>query len=508
MKINQLKAGVVLSYVSEAISVITGLLYTPIMLRLLGQSEYGLYQLSSSTISYLSLLSLGFGGAYVRYYSKYRVNNDTEGLARLNGMFMSIFVVIGIICGLAGTVLISNLNIIFGNGLSYNEMYTMRILMILMLFNLSISFPGSVFSSYITANEQYVFQRVVMILTHLCNPFLTLPLLLMGYKSIAVVVIQTILSFLTFSINLVFCKKKLGMSFDFHKFEWGLLQELFVFSFWIFLNQIIDQINWSVDKFILGVFGGATTVAIYGVASQINSLYISLSTSISSVFSPRVNKLVFDKEDDMVLTKLFTRVGRIQFMVLLLILSGLIIFGRYFILIWAGEGYEEAYQIVLLLAIPVTVPMIQNTGIEIQQAKNMHHYRSIIYMATSIVNVIVSIPLSQRFGGTGAAIGTAGSLVFGNGIIMNVLYHKKIGLDIVYFWKRIMSFIPAIIAPAAVGILIILFVDFSNIIVFAGWIVIYSCVYVVSMWLLGMNYDEKTLFKKTVQALTDRVARK
>ena len=145
MKINQLKAGVILSYVSEAISVLIGLVYTPIMLRLLGQSEYGLYQLASSVISYLGLLSLGFGSSYVRYYSRFKVRDDNLGLAKLNGMFMTIFIVIGIICALAGSILIANIDIMFKNSLTADEIGTARILMILMIFNLSISFPGSVF---------------------------------------------------------------------------------------------------------------------------------------------------------------------------------------------------------------------------------------------------------------------------------------------------------------------------------------------------------------------------
>ena len=54
MKIDQRKAGVLLSYAGEIIKILVNLVYTPIMLRLLGQSEYGLYQLVYSVVSYLS----------------------------------------------------------------------------------------------------------------------------------------------------------------------------------------------------------------------------------------------------------------------------------------------------------------------------------------------------------------------------------------------------------------------------------------------------------------------
>ena len=68
MKVNQKKVGVILSYISQAIQILSGLIYTPIMLRLLGQSEYGLYQLVYWVVSYLSLLSFGFTASYMRFY--------------------------------------------------------------------------------------------------------------------------------------------------------------------------------------------------------------------------------------------------------------------------------------------------------------------------------------------------------------------------------------------------------------------------------------------------------
>ena len=52
MKVNQLRAGTLLSYVNLAIGSIIPMIYTPIMLRMLGQAEYGLYSLSNSIVGY------------------------------------------------------------------------------------------------------------------------------------------------------------------------------------------------------------------------------------------------------------------------------------------------------------------------------------------------------------------------------------------------------------------------------------------------------------------------
>ena len=93
---NQLKAGIILSYISTAITIVIQLVYMPVMIRLLGKSEYGLYSLVSSVVSYLSLFSLGFTGAYVRFFAKYCCNE--KKLASLNGMFLTLFTILAIIC--------------------------------------------------------------------------------------------------------------------------------------------------------------------------------------------------------------------------------------------------------------------------------------------------------------------------------------------------------------------------------------------------------------------------
>lgn len=207
MKINQLKAGALLSYVSMGLGYIISILYTPIMLRLLGQSEYGLYNLVSSVVSYLGLLNFGFGSAYMRYYSRYRVENDEENIAKLNGMFLTVFTIIGLVAMLAGMVLVLNTELIFGDKLTANELSKAKILMAIMVFNLSTSFPASVFNSYITANEQYVFQKIVQMIKTVLSPFIMLPVLLMGYKSIGMVVVTTILTITVEIVNIIFCLK-------------------------------------------------------------------------------------------------------------------------------------------------------------------------------------------------------------------------------------------------------------------------------------------------------------
>ena len=193
---------------------IVSIIYTPIMLRLLGQSEYGLYNLVASVVAYLGVLNFGFGSAYMRYYSRYKVAEDKEKIATLNGMFLVIFSVLGLIAVVAGTILAMNTELIFGSELTSIELSRAKTLMMILVINLAISFPNIVFTSHITANEKFVFQKLVQMIKTVSNPFVVLPLLILGYGSVGMVIATTFLNITIEILNAVYCIKKLKMKFS------------------------------------------------------------------------------------------------------------------------------------------------------------------------------------------------------------------------------------------------------------------------------------------------------
>lgn len=252
MKRNEIKLGVILSYIIVGLDIIIGLVYTPILIRMLGQSEYGLYSLISSVIGYLTLFDLGFGNAIIVYTSRYRAKGEKDKEQKLHGMFLCIYTIIGIIAGIAGFVLYLNVNNMFGNTMSIEELDRARQLMIVLIINLVITFPFSVFSSIITAYEKFVFAKLLNIVRIIMVPIIMIPLLLNGHNSLSLVIVLTLINIGVLLANTIFCLKKIKIKLKFGKIEFKLLKEIFSYSFYIFLNTIIDKANWSIDQFILG----------------------------------------------------------------------------------------------------------------------------------------------------------------------------------------------------------------------------------------------------------------
>ncbi len=493
-KINQLKGGVILSYLSLFLGNGISIIYTPIMLRLLGQSEYGLYNLVSSFVAYLGLLSFGFDNTYLRYYTQYKAKESKEKVASLNGMFLAVFSAMGLAALILGSILCNFSNEIFGDKLTASELETAKILMILLVINVAITFPSNVFKIYINANERFVFAKVVNLIKTIVNPFVTIPLLLLGYKSVALVVVTLVYTVVIDVLNIWYCFKKLDMRISFKNFEFKLFKNIAGFSLFVFLGEIVDEINWNVDKFLLGRFKGTVDVAIYGVAASLSGYFRQFSIYISSVFSPRVNKIVALENDNSKLTELMIKVGRIQYFVLGLVASGFVFFGESFCVLWAGEEYRSSYLIAVALMVPSIIPLVQNIGITILLARNKHRFRSVAFFIIAIINVLISIPLCMLYGGVGCAIGTGISLVVGNGLIIN-LYYKKIGLNIGSFWKSIISMSKGLIIPVAAGVLTIVFDISYNWLTMLCGIAVYALVYLISMYKLGCNdYERKLIF--------------
>lgn len=501
---SQLKIGALLSYVVLALQNLVGLVYTPFMLRMMGKSEYGLYSIAASIVAYLTILDLGFGNAIVRYTAKFRAEGKQEEQYRMFGMFFLLYSLIGVITLIVGGILYLNAGSFFDATMTPVELQRTRWILALMVANLAITFPFSLFGSIITAYEQFMFQKVLTIVRIVLNTVTMIVLLTLGYKAVAMVVVTTFFNIFTLGCNFWYCKSHLNIKLKFGSFQLGFLKEVSVYSLWIFMNAIMDRVYWSTGQFVLGAYVGTAVVAVYAVAIQLQNMYMSFSTAISGVFLPRVTAMVVNDSDGKAISNLFIRTGRIQYCVLALVLSGFFLFGRQFIYLWAGAGYDDAYTIALLFFVPLTVPLIQNLGITILQARNQMKFRSLLYLFISLTSLGAQIPLSKYYGGIGCAFAIAGALTLGQIIIMNVYYQAKQRINIVRFWLEIlkMSIVPACLTVVAYYAL----QQFSpdSILELCLGILLYLLVYLPMFFALSMNAYERNLILQPVKRMLKR----
>ena len=497
--VNELKAGAILSYVNVIISFVIPLFYTPIMLKKLGQAEYGLYSLSNSVISYLSLLTFGMGSAVIRYITKCRVENDKRKMGQIASLFLVIYLCLaGIVC-LVGGGIANFSTYFFAQGLASYEIKKLQILLVIMTLSTAISFPNNVFSSIVIAHEKYIFRKIIDIFGTIIAPILYLIILYCGYATIQMALVGLGIQIFYLIVFFKYCVNKLGIRFNVKHLPFYMLKEILGFSIFVFMSALIDLLYWATDKILIGSLIGTVAVAVYNIGGTFTTMLQNMSSVIDGVFGTRVTALVLSKCSMESISTLLIRIGRLQYLIVSFLLSGYIVFGKQFIYFWAGPEYKLAYYVGLFTMLPLVVPLIQSIAFSTIVAQNKHQFRAIIYGIIAIVNIVATYFCIPKYGVVGAAICTGLAYIVGNGIIMNIYYYYVTKLNIPLFWKNILSMsVVPIGCIICFGIMLkewFVISTFSKLIVYIG---LYSIVFISLSWVLTMNNYEKKLIKDLV----------
>lgn len=506
-KVNQIKLGMVLSYLNIGIGNLIPLFYTPIMLSLLGQNEYGLYKIAGSTTSYLSLLAFGIGSAVTRFLIKANTEGGKEYEERVFGLFNLIFQGLAALTIIVGGLLSLNLGIFYSSSLSDSELTKMQILVAIMVVNTAVGFSAASYNSVVSSHERFIFIQAINILSTVVMPVFNLVVLFLGYKSIAMAIVSLAINVVIRVTYVIYVKKSLQLKARYKKLPFGLMKDIISFSFWIFISNICAQLFSATDTVIIGMVPKLATVgaAVYSIGYTFPNILFSLSQVVPGLFMPRANKMVFSGCSDEELTDLVIKVGRVQSFVVGLVCSGFIAFGQPFLEFYVGPDYSEAYWVAIIVMIPNCITLVQSACNSIMQAKNMHSFKAKIYIFIAVGNAVSTYFLVWNFGIIGAAIPTGLCYIFGNGLIMNWFFWKKMHLDIPKFWKKIL---PTFIVSAVLVVLTKLsyfFINYYSITNFLIGVVVYTIVYVFLCWFVIFNDDEKAMILNPVKKIVKRI---
>ncbi len=489
--VSQRKAGVVIGYTNIIIKNLVNLVYTPMLLSFVGQADYGVYQTANSFVFSLTLLTFGFSEAYIRFYTQEKAKGEEGDIRRLNGMYLMLYIAVSVVALSLGLLFSMNVGSFFSGSFTRDQVGLAGELMGIMSFNVAATLLSTVFDAHILSHEQFMFQQSRQMFTSLATPGVAFLLLNLGMGAVGVALAQLAITLTLLTLNARFAIFKLGMRFDFSRFDRNLFRAIALFSAWIFANQICELVNQSVPNILLGALTSAVTVSVFAVSIQMRTVFVSLSTVMSNVFVPKINRIVATGDDNTELTHLMTRVGRYQMLLFCWVYCGFVLLGRFFIAKWAGEGFMDAYWLICAMTLPLGIPLCQNTGIEIQRAKNRHKARSIVYLCMAGINVLLTCFAAPLLGYWAPAIAYILSIALGNGLFMNWYYQKRIGLDMVFFWKRNL---PVALASAAVlavckamGVLL----PVTSWVLFLAWGAAYTVLFAAAMWQFVLDSDEK-----------------
>lgn len=491
---SQRKYGVLLSYVSIFINLIIGLLFTPFLIHKLGQSEYGLFNIVGSFAAYLVIMDLGLNDSVVRYIVKYRTLKDGQGEENFLAIIFMIYIVISLFVAGCGWLIYNNLPFIFEHSMDEGQLASLQVMFLILLVNATLTILFNPISATMVAYERFVLLRSLEITSHIVATLAICLFLAHGYKAVAVVAVTTFVTLCVLFFKVFYAFYRLKIRLKLHRLSRRYIIEIMKYAAPIFVVVIVEQIYWKLDNIILGAMLGPSLVAIYAIGIMFHKYFMSFSTAISKVMLPKIVQQIESGANATELTDILIKVSRLQAIILMLILSGMILFGKDFIILWVGPDYIAAYDIILLTLIPYSLELIGNIRNAILQAKGLYWYRSIVLLVISLFNIILTIFLVEQWGLIGAAVSTGIGIVLGY-VAVNLIIKLKIGIDIGRYIKELLAgILPVILLAVAIGMLINLYQGVSWIVLLLK-ISFYTLVYIIFIWFLGMNTAEKTLLR-------------
>lgn len=445
---SKIKTGAVASYLYIIVHVLSNFLYAPILIRFIGDAQYGLYQIVGSIFAYLNIFEGSLSAGVLKYYCEKQARGEAEEAENVLGLGRRIFRFLSLLTAGVGAVVILIFRLFYSSSFSQAEILSGSVMLALLFLELMITMLNSVYFAGLQAKEEFAFIKILAMIQEGLQPLVCLLLLRSLPYAVTAVAVQVVLTTAMIFIRFLQAGKE-GIVVRIHRMDRQMARNILVFSSGILAAQIADQIFWRADQLILGKYYGTAIVAVYSIGSQIYTNYMYSAIPVAQVFFPRLSVMKEQQKSMKEISDLFIRVGRIAFFAAFCVFTAFVVVGQDFITLWVGEKYREAYVVALIVMVPFTVDIIQNLGLSILQVYDRYGFRAKMYLIAAILNVGSTAVMAKIWGMEGAAASTAITMAVTSGIIMN-RYYAKTGLDIRAFWKNIGT-IAAKMLPAATG---------------------------------------------------------
>lgn len=389
-----------------------------------------------AVVGYLTLLDFGLSNTIIRFVAKFRAQQDLRGEQNFLFHAFLLYSLIAILIIIIGGIIYMNLDSIYENSLSIDQIKRAKTMMIILIFNLALSLPGGAFSGICFGHEKFMLPKMTSIARYVIRSILVVLILYYGGGSISLVIVDTIMNVLLISANAFIVFEILKVKIKLHYLDFQIFRTTLKFSFWIFIYAIVHQLRWQFGQFLIGIYYSTTIVAIYAVGITLGNYYGSFSAAITGVFLPRATKMGSQQSNRDDLTNMFIKISRILLFVLLFVFGGFILFGRDFIHFWVGVEYDQAYIYVLLIMAGLTPILTQGFANNVLEGKNLISFRGKILISLTIMGTLVGI-FALKFLGVLEFIIVTVIFMLIERIIMNFYYKNKANLDMKKYYKNV-----------------------------------------------------------------------
>lgn len=503
---SQIKLGAIISYTAILFNIIAGFIYTPWLVKQIGQSDYGLYTLAMSVIAFF-LMDFGISGTISRFISLYRAKGEEKKVGNLLGITYKLYLIIDIFIFIALLIIFIFIQNIFVQ-LTIEEINKFRIIFLIVGGYSLISFPFMPLNGILMSYEKFINLKLFELIQKILSILLVIIVLTLGKGLYALVIVNAAVNISILLFKLMYINNNIDIKVNLRYKDKKLLKEIFNFSIWMTVISIAQRLIINISPTILGMFSGSMQISVFAIGVSLEGYTWTFANALNGLFLPKVTRMAINEQDNSSIVDLMIKVGRVQLAVVGIIMVGLFSMGKEFITIWMGNSFQSSYYVAIFLIGPGLITLTQEIAYNYLVAINEVKYRAYDFIGSAVISIVLSVVLTPKYGAIGAALSAGIGIFIGHVIIMNIIYYKVFKLDILRFFKEChlkMAF-PLIIS-LIVGILLQKYIPVNNLVLFSIKAMSLSIIYAILMWKVGLNHYEKGLFKYTINSVKRKLMR-
>ncbi len=399
---------------------------TPIIVYSFGNIRYGIWSLAMSLTAYYGMLDFGISTTIIKYYSEYIEKNDEKSANYvINAAFFS-YLLIFFILLLIVFVMIMNIDSIFNIP---GELLTeTKTLFFITAITFGIELVGNTFRSIIISLRKFVLRNVIQTTFSIIRTISIIIILKSGY---GLVIAGFTVLFVDFIRNIIYviCALRLSpfLRISFNLIDASFIRNSFAFTFYNLLRKISIQIVERSDLILVGMFFDMKMAAFYSIGESLVRYAQMIPKGLRATILPFSSKLnAGNQKKDLEKMAFFLPKYTISFF--LGIGLAMALFGKEFIELWMGQGYDISYGIVMILLLAKTFFMSQSILVHLLTGMGYNKFFGILGVAEAIIKIILSILLIKFFGLYGIAFGSLFTFLITSMVLVPAYALEKVGI--------------------------------------------------------------------------------
>jgi len=390
------------NYALTAVLVGVALVTTPILTHHLGTQRFGIWVFVGSTITYVQLLDLGFGGAVVAAVARLIARGDEAALER--ALNTSFFILLGLgvvgmgVCGLAAAFLPGALH------LEGSLAATTRDLFLLLGFDVAVSIPMDTFGCGLVALQRYDLLNATLIGVAVGQAVGWTVVLLSGGGLLLLGIASVSISLVGQGVRYVLLRRLLpGISISPSRFERSLVRSLASPAGWYALGNLIDNFRDQASVLILGLVQNVSGAGIFAVGDKLATLGTQMGTPVVLPFFPHAATLV-GRGDEAELAETARTGTRVTAGVTIPFCLVVALLARPALIAWVGTAYERATPAVVILAAAFGLRSLCSAPILLLSGAGGQRLVAVLGVVKASLQIVLSAVLGAMFGITGVAV--------------------------------------------------------------------------------------------------------